>query len=104
MFFLLRKNYELAFISHTDGNKTVISFAQIVSFLNKGGLMQTLLEIPPDSSVKISAIKCHTMSKEIKEVIRDFRDVTSKKNNINLELIGFEKFGFDSEKKENKLN
>ena len=96
MFFLLRKNYELAFISHTDGNNTVISFAQIVSFLNKGGLMQTLLEIPPGSNVKISAIKCHTMSKEIKEVIRDFRDVSSKKNNINLELIGFDKFGFDS--------
>ena len=36
MFFLLRKNYELAFISHIDreNNKAVISFAQIVSFLN----------------------------------------------------------------------
>tara|TARA_B100001093_G_scaffold430407_2_gene426080 strand:+ start:1655 stop:3244 length:1590 start_codon:yes stop_codon:yes gene_type:complete len=99
MFFLLRKNYELAFISHTDGKNTVISFAQIVSFLNKGGLMQTLLEIPPGSNVKISAKKCHTMSKEIKEVIRDFRDVSSKKNDINLELIGFDKFGFDDSDK-----
>ena len=35
MFFLLRKNYELAFISHIDSenNKAVISFAQIVSFM-----------------------------------------------------------------------
>jgi MFS superfamily sulfate permease-like transporter len=94
MFFLLRKNYELAFISHTDEekNKTVISFAQIVSFLNKGALMTTLQNIPDGGSVKISAKKCHTMSKEIQEVIKDFRDINSKKKNISLDLIGFEKF------------
>ncbi|MFL2570459.1 MAG: SulP family inorganic anion transporter [Parvicellaceae bacterium] len=96
MFFILRKNYELALISHTDEkeNETVISFAQIVSFLNKGALMQTLQKIPNGSKVKMSAVKCHTMSKEIQEVIVDFRDISSKKNNIDLELIGFEKFDF----------
>ena len=94
MFFLLRKNYELAFISHIDeeNKKTVISFAQIVSFLNKGALMQTLQEIPNGSKVKMSAKKCHTMSNEILEVIKDFRDISSKRNNIDLELIGFDKF------------
>ena len=94
MFFILRKNYELALISHTDKDETVISFAQIVSFLNKGALMQTLQKIPNGSKVKMSAVKCHTMSKEIQEVIVDFRDISSKKNNIDLELIGFEKFDF----------
>ena len=94
MFFLLRKNYELAFISHIDeeNKKTVISFAQIVSFLNKGALMQTLQDIPNGSKVKMSAKKCHTMSNEILEVIKDFRDISSKINNIDLELIGFDKF------------
>ena len=45
MFFLLRKNYELAFISHIDreNNKAVISFAQIVSFLNKYALDGTVI-------------------------------------------------------------
>ena len=37
------------------------------------------------------------MSKEIKEVIRDYRDISSKKKDIKLELIGFEKF-FDDVK------
>ena len=56
MFFLLRTSYELAFISHVDeeNNKTVISFAQIVSFLNKGALMTTLQNIPHGSEVRIS--------------------------------------------------
>jgi len=99
MFFILRKNYELAFISHTKGDETVISFTQIVSFLNKGGLMQTLQKIPPGSKVKMSAIKCHTMSKEIQEVIVDFRDINSKRNNIELELIGFDKFDLISSQK-----
>ena len=40
----------------------------------------------------MSAKKCYEMSKEIQEVIVDFRDITSKTNNIELELIGFEKF------------
>ena len=56
--------------------------------------MQTLQKIPNGSKVKMSAVKCHTMSKEIQEVIVDFRDISSKKNNIDLELIGFEKFDF----------
>jgi hypothetical protein len=101
---LLRKNYELAFISHidTENNKAVISFAQIVSFLNKGALMQTLQDIPNGSKVKISAKKCHTMSNEIQEVITDFRDISSKKNNIDLELIGFDKFLSVDETSSNK--
>ena len=104
MFFLLRKNYELAFISHidTENNKAVISFAQIVSFLNKGALMQTLQDIPNGCKVKISAKKCHTMSSEIQEVITDFRDISSKKNNIDLELIGFDKFLSVNETSSNK--
>jgi MFS superfamily sulfate permease-like transporter len=100
MFFILRKNYELAFISHTDNDEMVISFAQIVSFLNKGGLMQTIQKIPPGTKVRMSAVKCHTMSKEIQEVIVDFRDITSKRNNIDLELIGFEKFDLINAEKE----
>ena len=104
MFFLLRRNYELAFISHVDSKnrKTIISFAQIVSFLNKGALMTTLQDIPNGSTVVVSAKKCHTMSKEIQEVMKDFRDITSKKNNINLELIGFEKFLSTEETNSNK--
>ena len=94
MFFILRKNYVLAFIDHWDEQKKelTVSFSQIVSFLNKGALMQKLQNVPPNSKVKMSAKKCHEMSKEIQEVIVDFRDITSKTNNIELELIGFEKF------------
>ena len=92
MFFILRKNYELAFITSSDENETIISFSQIVSFLNKGGLMQTLQKIPDNSKVKISAHKCHTMSSEIVEVIKDFIEITAVRHNIEVKLIGFEKF------------
>ena len=42
------------------------------------------------------------MSKEIQEVIVDFRDITSKRNDIELELIGFEKFLSNDENDSNK--
>jgi hypothetical protein len=64
--------------------------------------MQTLQDIPNGSKVKISAKKCHTMSNEIQEVITDFRDISSKKNNIDLELIGFDKFLSVDETSSNK--
>jgi hypothetical protein len=64
--------------------------------------MQTLQDIPNGSKVKISAKKCHTMSSEIQEVITDFRDISSKKNNIDLELIGFDKFLSIDETSSNK--
>jgi hypothetical protein len=64
--------------------------------------MQTLQKIPNGSKVKMSAIKCHTMSKEIQEVIVDFRDISSKKNNIDLELIGFDKFLSNDDTSSNK--
>ena len=97
MFFILRKNYEIAFIHSFDNNRTIISFAQIVSFLNKGGIMQTLQKIPPNSEVIISAKKCHTMSKDIVNLIVIFKEITSKNKNIDLELIDFEKFGIKQE-------
>ncbi len=97
MFFILKKNYELAFIKHWDENKKemTISFSQMVSFLNKGALMQTLQEIPDGASVKMSARKCHTMSNEIQEVIHDFIDINASKHDIHVTLIGFDKFGFE---------
>ena len=104
MFFILRKNYFLALIHHWDEDKKemTISFSQIVSFLNKGALMQILQNLPAGSKIKMSAKKCHTMSKEIQEVIVDFRDITSKNNNIDVKLIGFEKFDLLSEKKDSE--
>ena len=42
------------------------------------------------------------MSNEIQEVIKDFRDISSKKNNIDLELIGFDKFLSNEETTSNK--
>ena len=95
-------NWLLSLTSIRENNKAVISFAQIVSFLNKGALMQTLQDIPNGSKVKISAKKCHTMSSEIQEVITDFRDISSKRNNIDLELIGFDKFLSVDETSSNK--
>ena len=101
MFFILRQNYELAFITSKGEDRTIISFAQIVSFLNKGGIMQTLQEIPDNSKVVISAKKCHTMSNEIIDLIRDYKNITSLRHNIDLQLIGFDKFGIDDQKGSN---
>ena len=63
----------LAFIDHWDEQKKelTVSFSQIVSFLNKGALMQKLQNVPPNSKVKMSAKKCYEMSKEIQEFAKE---------------------------------
>ncbi len=95
MFFVLKKNYQLAFTTTKENSKSIITFSQIVTFLNKGSLKDTLMNIPNENSIVINAEKCNTMSDEIVEVIKDYVSTTAKKKNIQVELLGLEKFGYE---------
>ena len=61
--------------------------------------MLDLHDIPENTKVVISAKKCHFISHDIVELIRTFIDVIAKKKNIEVELLGFDRYGLgvDSE-------
>jgi MFS superfamily sulfate permease-like transporter len=67
-----------------DFYKIVLS--QQVSFLNKGGLLQTLNEIPNGSKVIIDASKTVSIDYDIVDLIRDFSE-NAKYKGITVEMI-----------------
>ena len=69
------------------GNCVKITLSQEVSFLNKGGLMQTLDHIKPGTKLIIDATKSISIDYDIIELIESFKE-KAKHIDIDLEVIG----------------
>ena len=63
---------------------------QFVSFLSKGSLQQALKGIPQNALVRIDGSKTQKVGLDILSVNQDFRDHTTKRKNIRLEVMGLE--------------
>ena len=59
---------------------------RIVTFLNKGGILQILNSIPEGSKIRIDASKSVSIDYDIVEIIRDF-EINAKFKNIEVEII-----------------
>ncbi|MCB0563413.1 MAG: SulP family inorganic anion transporter [Phaeodactylibacter sp.] len=91
-FFLVREQNKIAFVKKYDEptKAYLLTLGQFVSFLSKGSLQQTLENIPENALVRIDGSKSKKVDLDILSVIRDFRDHTSKRKNIRLEVVGLE--------------
>ncbi|NCX94965.1 MAG: SulP family inorganic anion transporter, partial [Chitinophagia bacterium] len=91
--FLLRENYRLPFSyrrsSFTAGELIKIDLAQVVTFLNKAGIKETLYKLPENSSVIIDAGKSEYIDRDALDIIREFSQSVAKDRNIKLSLVGF---------------
>jgi len=90
IFNILMANYRTPIIleeQQSKGNCVKITLSQEVSFLNKGGLLQTLEHIKPGSKLIIDATKSVSIDYDIIEVIESFKE-KAKHINIELEVIG----------------
>lgn len=91
-FFLVREQNRIAFetgFDETSGTH-MISLGQFVSFLSKGSLQQALENIPRNALVRIDGSKAEKVDLDILKVIRDFRDHTTQRKNIRLEVVALE--------------
>jgi len=90
IFNILMANYRTPIIMEDQkvDNKCVkITLSQEVSFLNKGGLRQTLDHIEPGTKLIIDATKSVSIDYDIIEVIEAFKE-KAKHTDIELEVIG----------------
>jgi MFS superfamily sulfate permease-like transporter len=91
--FILKENLKVAYFfkkeEHHRGETIFIDLAQEVSFLNKAAIKQTLFHLPPDSHVVINSSNSVYIDFDVLQLLREFREFTSKEKNINLELVGF---------------
>ena len=91
--FILKGNMKRAYSfkkeEYKDGDIIHIDMAQEVSFLNKSAIKSTLSSIPANSKVIINATDTVYIAHDVLDLIKEFKKVTSKDENIKVKLIGF---------------
>jgi MFS superfamily sulfate permease-like transporter len=101
--FVLKGNLKRAYVfrkeEYHDGDVIHIDLAQEVSFLNKAAIKQTLIEIPENSTVIINASDTVYIAHDVLDLIKEFKKVKAKEENISVKLIGFKK-AYDLENSE----
>lgn len=81
--------YKFDIRNYNVGAPIKIEFSEVVSFLNKASIQQTLNTIPPNSTVLLDASQTLRMHPDVHEIIQEFQ-VNAATKDITLELIGFE--------------
>ncbi len=92
---ILRGNIQRAYNfrkdHYADGDVIHIDLAQEVSFLNKAAIKSTLSGIPKNSSLIINASDTVYIAHDVLDLIRDFKKIRAKEENIKVTLVGFKK-------------
>jgi len=93
--FVLRGNMKRAYNfrkeEYKDGDIIHIDLAQEVSFLNKAAVKTTLSSIPENSKVVINASDTVYIAHDILDLIKEFKKIRAKEENIKVKLVGFKK-------------
>ncbi|MGH2664896.1 SulP family inorganic anion transporter [Flavobacterium sp.] len=93
--FILKGNMQRAYSFRKeallDGDVIHIDLAQEVSFLNKAAIKSTLASIPENSKVVINAFDTVYIAHDVLDLIKEFKKIRSKEENIKVKLVGFKK-------------
>lgn len=102
----LKRAYSFRKEEYVDGDIIHIDLAQEVSFLNKSAIKTTLSEIPENSKVIINASDTVYIAHDVLDLIKEFKKIRSKEENIKVKLVGFKKAYEldDSEESKKKVN
>ncbi len=85
----LKRAYNFRKEEYAKGDIIHIDLAQEVSFLNKAAIKSTLADIPENSKVIINASDTVYIAHDVLDLIKEFRDIRAKDENIEIALIGF---------------
>ena len=93
--FVLKGNMQRAYKfrkeEYHDGDIIHIELAQEVSFLNKAAIKSTLAAIPENSKVEINASDTVYIAHDVLDLIKEFKKIKAKEENIKVKLVGFKK-------------
>ena len=93
--FVLKGNMQRAYKfrkeEYHDGDVIHIDLAQEVSFLNKAAIKDTLVSIPENSKVIINAADTVYIAHDVLDLIKEFKKIRAKDENIKVKLVGFKK-------------
>lgn len=87
----MRRAYDFRKEEYNDGDIIHIDLAQEVSFLNKAAIKTTLNSIPENSKVVINASDTVYIAHDVLDLIKEFKKIRAKEENIKVKLVGFKK-------------
>jgi MFS superfamily sulfate permease-like transporter len=87
----MKRAYQFRKEQYSDGDVIHIDLAQEVSFLNKAAIKSTISAIPANSKVIINASDTVYIAHDILDLIKEFKKIKSKEENIKVKLVGFKK-------------
>lgn len=87
----MKRAYNFRKEQYHDGDIIHIDLAQEVSFLNKAAIKSTLSSIPENSKVIINASDTVYIAHDVLDLIKEFKKIRSKDENIKVKLVGFKK-------------
>jgi MFS superfamily sulfate permease-like transporter len=87
----LKRAYSFRKEEYVDGDIIHIDLAQEVSFLNKAAIKSTLNDLPENSKVIINATDTVYIAHDVLDLIKEFKSVRAKEENIKVKLVGFKK-------------
>jgi MFS superfamily sulfate permease-like transporter len=87
----MKRAYDFRTEEYKEGDIIHIDLAQEVSFLNKAAIKTTLNRIPENSRVVLNASDTVYIAHDVLDLIREFKKVRAKEENIKLKLTGFKK-------------
>lgn len=87
----MKRAYNFRKEQYHDGDIIHIDLAQEVSFLNKAAIKSTLASIPENSKVIINASDTVYIAHDVLDLIKEFKKIRSKEENIKVKLVGFKK-------------
>ena len=87
----LKRAYSFRKQEYVDGDVIHIDLAQEVSFLNKAAIKSTLNDIPENSKVIINAQDTVYIAHDVLDLIKEFKKIRAKEENIKIKLVGFKK-------------
>lgn len=99
----LKRAYSFRKQEYVDGDVIHIDLAQEVSFLNKAAIKSTLNDIPENSKVIINAQDTVYIAHDVLDLIKEFKKIRAKEENIKIKLVGFKK-AYQLENSEETLN
>jgi MFS superfamily sulfate permease-like transporter len=87
----MKRAYQFKKQDYHEGDIIHIDLAQEVSFLNKAAIKETLAQIPENSKVIINASDTVYIAHDVLDLIREFKEIKSVDENIEVTLVGFKK-------------
>lgn len=87
----MKRAYNFRKEQYKDGDVIHIDLAQEVSFLNKAAIKSTFASIPENSKVIINASDTVYIAHDVLDLIKEFKKIRSKEENIKVKLVGFKK-------------